>query len=169
MIIENPERFRQKIREFLNKILTNEKKSSNLEKGIYNWSIKKAKQNRVVCKWNHPYFVDIYTHHFRSIYFNLKNNETILNQLNSGKIKSKDLAFMTPQELKPELWKELIDAKTKRDKNEFEGEIEAATDEFKCFKCGKRKCTYYQLQLRSADEPMTTFVTCLNCGNRWKC
>ena len=31
------------------------------------------------------------------------------------------------------------------------------------------KCTYYQLQTRSADEPMTTFVTCINCGNRWKC
>jgi transcription elongation factor S-II len=29
-------------------------------------------------------------------------------------------------------------------------------------------CTYYQLQTRSADEPMTTFVTCVNCDNRWK-
>jgi len=44
----------------------------------------------------------------------------------------------------------------------------AATDEFKCYKCQKRQCTYYQLQTRSADEPMTTFITCLNCGNRWK-
>ena len=35
--------------------------------------------------------------------------------------------------------------------------------------CGKNKCTYYELQTRSADEPMTTFVSCLNCGNHWKC
>ena len=48
-------------------------------------------------------------------------------------------------------------------------DISAATDEFKCYKCKKRKCTYYEMQTRSADEPMTTFVTCLNCGNRWKC
>ena len=27
---------------------------------------------------------------------------------------------------------------------------------------------YIQLQTRSADEPMTTFVLCLECGNRWK-
>ena len=31
------------------------------------------------------------------------------------------------------------------------------------------QCSYYQLQTRSADEPMTTFVTCINCGARWKC
>jgi len=45
---------------------------------------------------------------------------------------------------------------------------QASTDAFKCGKCGQRKCTYYQLQTRSADEPMTTFVTCVNCDNRWK-
>ena len=45
---------------------------------------------------------------------------------------------------------------------------EASTDAFKCGKCKQRKCTYYQLQTRSADEPMTTFVTCVNCDNRWK-
>ena len=45
---------------------------------------------------------------------------------------------------------------------------QAETDQFKCGKCHQRKCKYYQLQTRSADEPMTTFVTCVNCGNRWK-
>ncbi len=44
----------------------------------------------------------------------------------------------------------------------------AETDQFKCGKCKARKATYYQMQTRSADEPMTTFVTCLNCNNRWK-
>jgi len=39
---------------------------------------------------------------------------------------------------------------------------------FRCGKCGQRKCAYYQLQTRSADEPMTTFITCIPCGNRWK-
>ena len=39
---------------------------------------------------------------------------------------------------------------------------------FKCGKCGKKNTTYNQLQTRSADEPMTTFVMCNECGNRWK-
>ena len=51
----------------------------------------------------------------------------------------------------------------------YEVRTEAATDIYKCGRCKKRECTFYQLQTRSADEPMTTFVTCLNCGTRWKC
>ncbi|CAD6566954.1 MAG: RNA polymerase II elongation factor [Cyphobasidiales sp. Tagirdzhanova-0007] len=42
------------------------------------------------------------------------------------------------------------------------------TDMFECGKCKKRRTTYYQMQTRSADEPMTTFVSCLNCGNNWR-
>jgi DNA-directed RNA polymerase subunit M/transcription elongation factor TFIIS len=40
---------------------------------------------------------------------------------------------------------------------------------FKCGKCKSKKTTYYQMQTRSADEPMTAYVTCLDCNNRWKC
>ena len=47
-------------------------------------------------------------------------------------------------------------------------DTQAETDQFKCSRCHKRKCKYYQMQTRSADEPMTTFVSCLNCGNRWR-
>ena len=50
-----------------------------------------------------------------------------------------------------------------------EQNIEASTDTFTCRKCRSKKCTYYQMQTRSADEPMTVFVTCLDCSTRWKC
>jgi DNA-directed RNA polymerase subunit M/transcription elongation factor TFIIS len=39
---------------------------------------------------------------------------------------------------------------------------------FTCKRCYKKKVTYTQAQTRSADEPMTTFFCCLECGNRWK-
>jgi DNA-directed RNA polymerase subunit M/transcription elongation factor TFIIS len=38
---------------------------------------------------------------------------------------------------------------------------------YKC-KCGSNKTYFYQLQTRSSDEPMTTFITCIKCGNKWK-
>merc|ERR1719464_2294149 len=39
---------------------------------------------------------------------------------------------------------------------------------FTCGKCKGTRTTYFQMQTRSSDEPMTTFVTCLTCSNRWK-
>lgn len=35
-------------------------------------------------------------------------------------------------------------------------------------KCGGEAAYFFQLQIRSADEPMTTFYKCVNCGHRWK-
>lgn len=34
--------------------------------------------------------------------------------------------------------------------------------------CGGEKAYFYQLQIRSADEPMTTFYKCTKCGNQWR-
>lgn len=42
------------------------------------------------------------------------------------------------------------------------------TDEFKCKRCGKRDTIYTQKQTRSADEPMTLFIRCVPCGNKWR-
>jgi transcription elongation factor S-II len=35
-------------------------------------------------------------------------------------------------------------------------------------KCGSSKVSYMQKQTRSADEPMTVFIQCQKCGNRWR-
>ncbi len=37
-----------------------------------------------------------------------------------------------------------------------------------CSKCKNTKTYFYQLQLRSCDEPMTTFILCTVCGNKWR-
>ena len=76
---------------------------------------------------------------------------------------------MTHQEMNPEKWDKLIQLKIKRDKTKYDTQVEAMTDTFKCRKCKSTKCSYYGLQTRSSDEPMTIFVTCLDCSNRWKC
>ena len=166
--ISNPENFRKNIVSKLDEILKQEKKSINVEKGVYNYALKEATQRKVVKKWDNPFFVQIYTSRLRAIYLNLLNPE-LLEQIQNGEIKSHEVAFMTHQEMNPKKWDALIQAKIKKDKNKYEVNLEAATDTFKCRKCHQNKCTYYQLQTRSADEPMTTFVSCLECGNRWKC
>jgi transcription elongation factor S-II len=169
IVIKDPPNFRLNISKKLNSILQNEKDSSNLEKGIFNFALKEASSRKVVKKWDNPFFVQIYKDRLRTIYLNLRDNTEIISQIKEGKIQPHIVAFMTHQELKPEKWAELIEAKIKRDKNKYEDNMEASTDSFTCRRCKSNKCTYYQMQTRSADEPMTTFVTCLECGQRWKC
>ena len=174
MIINNPDSFRKKIKEKLFEIIDDHKISNNLEKGIFNYTIKKAKDDKIIRKWNNSYFVQIYISKLHAIYLNLKTDSYIQNQFLLKRLKNKEfpahkLAFMSHQEMFPEKWKEMIDAKIKRDETMCTTNMESATDEFKCYKCKNRKCTYYQLQTRSADEAITTFVTCLICGASWKC
>jgi len=142
--------------------------ATNVERGIYNFVIQKATRENIVKKWDNPYLVQVYLDHARSMFVNLKNPR-ILDAVRTRKIIAQDLPFMTHQELCPEKWSLLIESKRIRDKNKYEVKLEASTDNFQCHKCKSRECTYYQLQTRSADEPMTTFVTCIKCGSRWKC
>jgi transcription elongation factor S-II len=140
----------------------------NLEKGIYNFAIKEANQHKIIKKWNNKKFTQLYIDRLRAIFINLKNNPTLLEQIKNNEVKSHMVAFMTHQEMNPEHWRVLIEQKIKRDVSKFTNNIEASTDMFTCKKCRSKKCTYYELQTRSADEPATIFVTCLDCGKHWK-
>jgi len=167
-IVNEPAKFRS----FTCKTFTeymSENEADDLEKGIYNYTIRESKKRQIVRKWDNPFFCQLYIDKFRTIYTNIKAHPNIIELIAQGNIKPHDIAFMSHQEMAPDMWKELLEAKMKRDNTKYEENLAAATEDFKCFKCKKNKCTYYQLQTRSADEPMTTFVTCLNCGNRWKC
>lgn len=171
MQIETPNVFRKNIVNNINKHVKNEKKSLNIEKSIYNFTIKEAKQKKIIRKWCNEYFVMIYTNKLKSIIVNMTSNNCneFLKNIQSGIVKSKNVAFITHHQMRPDIWNDLIKAKMERDKHKYEIDKRLATSEFKCRKCKQRECSYYQLQTRSADEPMTTFVTCLNCGNNWKC
>ena len=167
--IENPDAFRSNIRKKLSSFLQeNTTHAANLEKGIYNWALKEASTRKVVKKWDNQFFIQIYLDHLRSIFVNLRNDK-LTQMVISGEIKAHELAFMSHHEMLPEKWDELIKAKSIRDKSKFEQNIEAMTDTFTCRKCRSKQCTYYQMQTRSADEPVTTFVSCILCGTRWKC
>eukprot|EP00298_Acanthocystis_sp_HF-20_P027661 c5863_g1_i2.p1 GENE.c5863_g1_i2~~c5863_g1_i2.p1 ORF type:complete len:114 (+),score=42.17 c5863_g1_i2:22-342(+) len=37
-----------------------------------------------------------------------------------------------------------------------------------CPKCPNKEAYFQQIQIRSADEPMTTFYTCTSCGHQWR-
>ena len=165
--IPNSNKFPDKIRDKLEIQLGNKNSSINLEIGIYNYAIKEAERRKIIKKWDNKIFVRIYLNHVKSILMNL--NENIVEQIKKKEIKPQNVAFMTHQELCPQKWANAIERKTIRDKVKFESKMEATTDTFTCRKCKSNRCSYYLLQTRSADEPMTCYVSCLDCGKRWKC
>jgi transcription elongation factor S-II len=138
----------------------------NIEIGIFNSTIQVCHEKQLVKKWANPKFREIYLAKLRTVLYNLKNTPSLLPRIRAEPQK---VAFMTHQEMAPEKWVDLIDKKNKRQVHSMTQTIAATTDLFKCFKCNSKKCTYYQLQTRSADEPMTTYVTCVECENRWRC
>ena len=167
MKVKDPAEFRRKVSSKFNSLLNDDNKSINLEKGIYNYSLREAASRNIVKKWENKFFVRIYIDRFKTIHTNLKQ-EHLLAIAKSNECKIHEIAFMTHQEMQPLLWKILLDAKAKKDKMKFENTLEASTDLFTCRKCHSKKCTYYAMQCRSADEPMTLFVTCIDCGQRFK-
>jgi transcription elongation factor S-II len=72
------------------------------------------------------------------------------------------LAFLTPRQMHPANWAKEEERKRKRNKHLKDI---PTTDIYECHKCGNRKCTVDQVQIRGADEPMTLIIVCVVCYN----
>ncbi|PSR87412.1 transcription factor S-II, central domain-domain-containing protein [Coniella lustricola] len=108
----------------------------------------------------------------RSLFQNLKvkSNTELRRKVRSGDITPAHFVKMTSDELKSQEHKERDKALEQENLNNAQvpQPEKSISDALQCGKCGQKKVSYTQAQTRSADEPMTTFCECLNCGNRWK-
>ncbi|XP_053104680.1 transcription elongation factor A protein 1 isoform X2 [Hemicordylus capensis] len=113
-----------------------------------------------------------YKNRVRSRIANLKDtkNPNLRKNVLCGNIPPDRFAKMTAEEMASDELKEMRKNLTKEAIREHQMAKTGGTqtDLFTCGKCKKKNCTYTQVQTRSADEPMTTFVVCNECGNRWK-
>jgi len=157
----------------INKIVENEKISRQIEQSIYNSSIQFSSENNIKRNWENKIFKSLYLSRIRSIYTNLKEDSYLQNKnfktrILENDIDPKKISILSNYDIFPEIWEELLLKLAENDKLKYELKPEAMTDMFKCRKCGSRSCSYYEFQTRSADEPMTQFITCLDCNNNWK-
>ncbi|KAJ1876420.1 transcription elongation factor TFIIS, partial [Coemansia sp. RSA 486] len=108
----------------------------------------------------------------RSLCLNLrdKKNPELLRGVVSGQISVERLCSMTSEEMASKELKATINKMKEENILNSKAPVAevAETDQFRCGRCKGRRCTYFQMQTRSADEPMTTFVTCLDCTHKWK-
>ena len=146
---------------------------SDLENGIFTATLEEAAKKHIFAHWKNPLFTEIHQYRQYKLFSNLHpqspvNNKRLLTRMKAGELLMADLARLEDMELFPENWKRLQDQQTVREQKLLEGKAAAATDMFKCGRCGKRETTYYEMQTRSAEEPMTIFITCVNCGKKWK-
>ncbi|XP_078470122.1 transcription elongation factor A protein 1-like [Lampetra planeri] len=113
-----------------------------------------------------------YKNRVRSRISNLKDpkNPNLRISVLTGAISASCMAKMTAEEMASDELREKRKAMTEEAirAHQMAKTGGTETDLFSCGKCKKKRCTYTQVQTRSADEPMTTFVFCNECGNRWK-
>ena len=148
----------------LKKLIKDKNKCTQIEDSVYNFSNNYVEKNSV-----QDIIEDIYLNKLEDILANIDssklNNNYLLNAILNNEIDLNEIANLQPHHLFPENWKKIID---RRILIEDKKKNMSTTDIFECRKCNKRKCSVYQMQTRSADEPMTTFVNCLTCGASWK-
>ena len=145
----------------------------DLEIGIYNWTIDFAERNNIIKNWDNNKFKKIYINKSVSIVSNLNpdsylKNNNLHTRLENKEFKPHEIPYLSNDKLFPEKWNSIKDDLYKREQSVKKNENISKTDQFKCMKCKKRECSYYELQTRSADESATLFITCLNCGAKWR-
>ena len=145
-----------------------------IEASIYNYSIARATKEYLFSSWDNPVFKSIYVAKAKSIIRNLTTQFGVQNSeirdllFVKQRLNPLTLADNLPFDLNPGNWQNIKDEKIKIEQLNKQKTQFNTTSMFKCSRCNKRNCSYFELQTRSADEPMTIFITCLDCGKKWK-
>jgi len=116
-----------------------------------------------------------YTNRVLEIIHNLKDekNSEFREKILNGEYKPEDLATMDENEMvnknKRKEIQQNIDNNINSVRSDWDEKHAPVTEGvYKCAKCGGKKTRQHEMQTRSADEPMTVFIHCVNCGNSWK-
>ena len=133
--------------------------SNKIELSLYDHTVNYCKKRNIECSWLILIFKHIYILKTNQTLYRLRGSKSIQDDINNKVIDPSTIVGVHFEEFYPNMNKQY----------EVEETITQEDGMFKCRKCNSMKTTYYSLQTRSSDEPMTCFVTCTDCKNRWKC
>lgn len=94
--------------------------------------------------------------------------KTLIQEIKKKQITSHKLIYGQPWELCKKHWENIVEEQNKTDKIVMNKTPTFTTTQFTCSRCKNNECKTHSLQTRSADEPMTIFVTCIKCNNTWR-
>tara|TARA_B100001093_G_C26438398_1_gene847001 strand:+ start:156 stop:704 length:549 start_codon:yes stop_codon:yes gene_type:complete len=154
-----------------------EKMSRNGERSLINYAVSYCKWLKKPAHFKNLTFSSTYRDGYQKLIGNLDKNSNapiVIQMLKDREIAIQNIVFSGYDVLDPENWDKLKKL-SRKDYIVFKPpDLKTMTDGFhKCFRCASQKkpaykTTFYEMQTRSADEPMTQFITCHSCGNRWK-
>lgn len=111
----------------------------------------------------------IYNDTLMNLLFNLKsNNPTItklIDQTKNNKFDPYHFAFLSADKLDEDKW---IKIKLRKEATEETLNNLPSVEWKPCRACKGTEYNYYQMQTRSADEPMTTFYICQGCNKTYR-
>lgn len=156
----------------IQRFVEDEDASMTIEASVYDYTCGEAKVKGILENIDNSYFRRIYVNKLYSLMINMDpesyiKNQDLLQEIKEGKVDLERIAYLTPQEIYAKHWKKYIDKQSANDEFIYNRVVGIRTTDYRCKRCKKNDCSYYQLQVRCNDEPMTTFVNCLNCGNKW--
>ena len=99
---------------------------------------------------------------FRKLVHALRTHLIFREQLINGQLSPADFVTLPNENLNFDTGEQRVHHGT--DDAESSG---MTTEMFPCPECGTKRCSYYEQQVRSGDEPMTIFLTCLACKYSW--
>jgi len=144
-----------------------------IEESIYKYAVENAVKVRIIPEFENNIFKKRYLAKVHSIYNNLDTtsylkNTNFMKDILDGTLDVSNIAYINRCDVHIDSWKSIKDKqKSENEYLEMRNKV-SETSEYVCGRCKRNKTTYYQMQTRSADEPMTTFITCLHCNNKWK-
>lgn len=139
---------------------------SKIEKGIFKFT-------EQFCMSNNNYLsmaVSIYKDSRNNLLFNFNNTKNrttknLIKKINAGNYNPFNLAFLKPEEMDEDKWKKI---RLRKDTTEDRLKNLPTVEWRVCKDCKNKEYFHYQLQTRSADEPMTNFYICKKCSRTYK-
>lgn len=156
--------------EKISKILKNNKISTKIEKSIFNFAIYTARVKGQKREWENKYFREMYNNKVRSILFNLRNKSELKEIILNKRVEIINIPYLNGIQMYPALYEEMLSKKLEKEilNMKLEEQFKEESGLFVCEKCKSDCTTSFSLQTRSADEPMTNYISCKKCGHNWK-